>query len=194
MRTVDQILDDVLGHEGGYTEDHAGPTMHGVSLRYAEGIGLDLDGDGDTDKDDILQVTPEVARDLYKRDFFSGPGIDKLPAPLHPVMVDFAVNSGAPRAIMCLQDVVNQVRESAPELGIDQLYADGRMGPKTRKACEVAYEAMGGYLVNAVCDAREAFMRDLARINPGRFAQYVTARDGGPGGWIKRARSFRVEV
>lgn len=197
MMTVDDILDGVLKAEGGFVDDPndgGGATNRGVSLRYAKGIGLDLDHDGDTDVDDIKLVDEKTARELYKHDFFTGPGIDTLPAALHPCMLDFAVNSGAPRAIMTLQQVLNRVGAAAPDLALGVLTDDGRMGPKTRIAAEKAYQAMGGYLVNALCAAREDFLMGLATLNPDRYGKYVKAANGGPGGWITRARSFKVAV
>ena len=98
--TIEDILDEVLRSEGGFVEDPADPggaTNHGISLRYARGVGLDNDGDGDTDRDDILRVTAEQAHELYREDFWARPGINRLPGEIQPVMVDWAVNSGPPR-------------------------------------------------------------------------------------------------
>lgn len=89
--TIEDILDEALRSEGRFVEDPADPggaTNHGVSLRYARAIGLDNDGDGDTDRTDILRVTAGQAGGLYSIDFWSGPGIHRLPGEIQPVMVD----------------------------------------------------------------------------------------------------------
>ena len=65
MKTIDEIIDDIIQREGGYNdikEDKGGATNFGISLRYASGIGLDLDNDGDVDKDDIRIVSIETIR------------------------------------------------------------------------------------------------------------------------------------
>lgn len=181
--TIDDILDEVLASEGGFVEDPADPggaTKHGISLRYARGVGLDNDHDGDTDRDDILLVTPQQARELYRDDFWTGPGLHRLPGEIQPVMVDWAVNSGPPRAIMAMQRVINLA-----QIGFD-LDADGVIGPKTRRAADHAQAEMGALFNNAIVDERIGFYRRLVARRPAseRFLR----------GWLARAERFRVEV
>ena len=58
--------------EGGYFDhpnDPGGVTMYGVSLMFLKGLDLwegDIDGDGDIDRDDVLAVTKDTARDIFK--------------------------------------------------------------------------------------------------------------------------------
>lgn len=184
---VDRMIRDILRREGGYVDDPLDPggaTNHGVSLRYARGIGLDLDGDGDTDADDIRLVTPAVAAQLYHDDFYSGPRINRLPAPIQPVVFDWAVNSGPPRAIIGLQGVLNEAYWVDPGLGLAPLDEDGVIGPLTRRAAGAASEALGPVLVNALVDARIAFYHDIVTARPAsrRFLR----------GWLRRAEEFRV--
>lgn len=181
--TIDQIIDDILKAEGGYVDhpnDPGGATNHGISLRYAQGVGLDLDGDGDTDKDDIVLVTQEVARSYYLRDFWAGPRIRVLPAEIQPVITDWAVNSGPPRAIIGLQNVLN-------EAGFGYLSPDGVIGRMTRTAAERAQESMGPYLTNAIVDERNNFYRALAMNRPQQFAVFLR-------GWLARSEKFRLEI
>jgi lysozyme family protein len=185
--TVDEIIAEILRHEGGYVDhpaDPGGATNHGVSLRYARGIGLDLDGDGDVDADDIRLVTPAVAAALYRRDFLEQPRIDLLPARLWPILFDWAVNSGPPRAIMGLQRVMNVARVHG--LGYPPLVEDGVIGPATRRAAIMADATMGRGLVNALVEERIAFYRGLVARDPdkGVFLK----------GWIRRAEAFREDM
>ena len=180
--TVDEIIDDILLKEGGYVDhadDKGGATKHGISLRYMAGLGLDLDGDGDVDRDDVKLVTPDVARIFYRRDFYSRPRLDALPVELQAQMFDFAVNSGPGRAIITLQEVLNEFREDAP------LQLDGAIGPKTRTAAAHAQLAFGLALTNAIAEARESYMRSIVDRDP---TQAVFLN-----GWVKRARSFRIK-
>lgn len=181
MKSVDEIIDDVLKQEGGFVDDPndaGGATKYGVSLRYAKGVGLDLDHDGDVDRDDIEMVTFADARACYERDFVYGPRIHKLPEPLQSQLVDIAVNAGPPRALMLLQQTLNR------RYGCD-LEEDGVMGPGTRKAAESACREYGWERVNNdLVDARSAFYRNLVARKP-QNEKFLR-------GWIRRAESFRA--
>lgn len=187
--TVDEILDEILDIEGGFVNDPADPggaTKHGVSLRYAKGIGLDNDADGDTDIDDIRLVTPEQARELFKEDFLYGPKIHLLPELLIPPVFDFAVNAGPGTAVSVLQRTLNLVRSVDPSIGFDPLSEDGLIGRKTIQAARIAQAEMGAYLVNAYCEEREKHYQELVRRVP-QFRRFIR-------GWVNRARRFRLPV
>jgi lysozyme family protein len=187
---VDTLLREIVETEGGFVDhpaDRGGPTKHGISLRYARNAGLDLNGDGDVDADDVKAVTPAKAAELYRRDFYREPGIDRLPAALKPLTTDFAVNSGPPRAIRELQDTLERSRRVAPRLlGAEPIAVDGVIGPQTVGAAGRAHDAMGGYLVNAYANARLDFLHALVERDP---SQRVFLD-----GWQQRVRKFMVEV
>jgi len=142
----------VLKHEGGFVDhpaDPGGATNHGISLRYARTLGsmLDIDGDGDVDRHDILKVTPAKAAMVYRDWFWRDVRGDDLPAGVDLAVFDFAVNSGAPRAIRTLQRAVGA-------------YADGFIGPATLGAVRMAAPNARA-VVEAVCNDRLVFLRGL---------------------------------
>lgn len=147
----DRAVDVVLKHEGGFVDhpsDPGGATNHGISLRYARTLGsmLDLDGDGDVDRDDILKITPEQAKTVYREWFWRDVRGDELPSGVDLTVFDFAVNSGAGRAIRFLQRA----------LGVQQ---DGVFGPATMRAVLAADPKT---LVNSINDARLTFLKGLS--------------------------------
>lgn len=190
MERVDRLLEDIVRREGGLVDhenDRGGITNYGISLRYARNRGLDLNADGEVDGEDIREVTPEKAVALYREDFYERPRIDRLPEPLQPLMTDFSVNSGAPRAIRELQDTLERSRRVAPTvLGEKAIAVDGVIGPGTVAASRRTFEAMGGYLVNAVANARLDFLHGLVEADR---SQEVFLD-----GWTRRVREFMVEV
>ena len=183
---VQKMLDEVLRKEGGYNdikEDRGGATNFGISLRYARGLGLrlDNDGDGDVDADDILLVTEQQARVLYVEDFYVGPRYHRLPYALRPFMVDFAINSGAARASIELQDVLN-ARGSQPPL-----VADGVIGPATLRAVDRVLQRTGqSALLHALVQNRVDYVLSIIARDPSQ-AKFRK-------GWITRIESFRPKL
>lgn len=179
---------EIVRREGGWVDhknDRGGATNYGVSLRYAKGIGLDLDGDGDTDADDIRLVTPETAVELYLDDFFRAPKIDRFPEAIQPVLFDMAVNAGGGGAIKILQTLLGAIHDTVSDLVPDPGRPDGAAGRKTFAAFKAAWDLMGSKtVVNAYCDERKAFYRDLVRRRP---SQKVFLK-----GWLRRTDEFYV--
>lgn len=105
-----KALKFILKREGGYVndpDDPGGATNFGISLRYALKVGdidndglleLDIDKDGDVDEIDIKNLTPEIVRETYYRDFWKAAGCELLEWPLCLAVFDTAVNSGPDRA------------------------------------------------------------------------------------------------
>lgn len=181
MQTVEEMAREIVRREGGFVDNPADPggaTQYGVSLRYAQKIGLDNNGDGSIDEKDIRMVTPAQAVDLYMRDFFYDPGLDQLPYWLHAQLFDIAVNAGAPRAVMLVQEVCNDFDGAG-------LKEDGVAGPRTVKAVEKLARRCGWkWVSNALVNARIDFYEDLVKRRP-QQAQFLR-------GWTNRAKEFIV--
>jgi lysozyme family protein len=98
----------VLQAEGGLVDnpkDPGGLTAYGISQRAYP-------------NEDIANMTPERAAQLYSADYWDPIRGDQLPDPLGVALLDFAVNSGVPTAIRAFQRAL-------------RVTPDGIMGPAT---------------------------------------------------------------
>ena len=129
-------LTRILGHEGGHTlgkGDPGGETKFGISRRAYPNL-------------DIKNLTIEQAADIYIRDYLAPLKADKLPDSVIFQLLDFAINSGVDRAVVCLQRAVGAVE-------------DGRMGPATVAAVKRYTEAE---VIMRLLAARLEFMTGLS--------------------------------
>lgn len=141
-RNFGTVMPLVLKHEGGFAnhpKDPGGATMKGVTLatfqKYKPGASVA----------DLKAISDDMLNRIYRDGYWSKVRGDQLPSGLDYAVFDFAVNSGPSRAARYLQGL----------LGVEQ---DGIIGPKT-------LNALAGRdvkdLVNALCDARLAFLKGL---------------------------------
>lgn len=184
MLTVDQMIADIIRREGKLNDvkgDKGGITNRGVSLRYLKGVGLmrgDFNHDGVIDAKDIMLVDDPTAAVLFKEDFFFAPHIDRLPAQLHPITFDMAVNHGPGRAVMLVQRALGRLLNRFVE-------EDGAIGPATVRASLEALQKLGfPHVEDAVVDVREAYYNAIVVADPTQ----IKFRDG----WMHRAEEFRV--
>lgn len=183
MADIDEITNEILRHEGGFVndpDDPGGPTNFGVTLKTLKRLGYDLDGDGGVDIDDLRGLSRNRAAEIFKTHYFHAPKIASLPAPLHAPVFDMYVNSGR-AAVRLLQQVLTR-------FGI-RVAVDGVIGPQTIAAARKALALAPDHLVDAYGIARRNFYYALAdrRVSARKYAR---RRDGGKGGWIRRAETF----
>ena len=146
----------VLAKEGGFVDhpqDPGGATNLGISLRFARSLGrvVDLDGDEDVDAEDIRLITPAIAADIYRSEFWAPVRGDELPAPLDLVVFDAAVNNGVGQAVRWLQGALGVAR-------------DGAFGPRTLAALRARNDLAA--LVREVLAQRMALHATLAARQP----------------------------
>ena len=117
LKTFDEIIEQVLEHEGGYVDDptdSGGETKYGISKRAYP-------------NEDIKGLTVERAKELYKRDYWDRFKVDNLPDRIRHIYFDMCVNMGGGRATKILQEACN----SKNSYKID---VDGGIGKDTIKA------------------------------------------------------------
>ncbi len=183
MQSVIDIAKEIVAREGGYVndpDDPGGATKHGVTLKTLQQLGVDLTGDGRVSGADLRRLTPEKAAEIYVRHFFDETGIGGLPEAVQPSVFDMYVNAGA-NAVRILQRLLNQMGHG--------LAVDGAVGPKTCAAAEAAARVDPGLFADAYGIARRNYYYALADARPAS-RKYARRRDGGKGGWIRRAEEF----
>lgn len=183
MPSVSEITDAILAREGGYVndpDDPGGATNHGVTIHTMRRLGLDLTGDGRVDTDDVRKLTRADAKKIFIEHYFHRPGISKLPVMLHASVFDMQVNAGA-HAVKILQRLLGKMG--------NRVAVDGQIGPKTIAAAQSAAKAAPSHIADAYGIERRNYYYALAdrRVASRKYAR---RRNGGKGGWIRRAEEF----
>ncbi len=183
MASVDDIVAGILRREGGFVndpDDPGGATNFGVTLGTMRRLGLDLDENGAVDVADVRALTRAQAVEIYKKEYFHKPGIDRLPGALQATVFDMYVNAGS-AAVTILQRLLG-------EFGFP-VAVDGVLGPQTFGAAEAALGVAPEHLADAYGIERRNYYYRLADRRPSS-RKYARRRDGGKGGWIARAEEF----
>lgn len=183
MPSVEDIADEIIAREGGYVndpDDPGGATNHGVTIHTMRRLGLDLDADGRVTPADVRRVTKAQARDIFVEHYFRRPKIDRLPEVLQPTVFDMNVNAGR-NAVRILQRLLNEMGQVVA--------VDGLIGPYTIRAAHRAADTAPEHIADAYGIARRNYYYSLADRRPA-MRKYARRRDGGKGGWIRRAEEF----
>ena len=183
MATVDEIADEIIVREGGFVndpDDPGGATKFGVTIHTMRRLGLALTGDGAVTEADVRALSHDQARRIFVDHYFHAPRISDLPDILHATVFDMQVNAGV-QAVRLLQRLV--ARMGFP------CAVDGKIGPKTTAAVQAAVNAAPDFIVDAYGIERRNYYYALAdqRVASRKYARL---RDGGKGGWIRRAEEF----
>ena len=120
MKSFDEIVEQVLEHEGGYVNDPndlGGETNWGITKRFYPEL-------------DIKHLTRAKAKDIYRRDYWDRNNVESLPQELWHIYFDMCVNMGKRTAVKVLQRAANSMSKG--------LTIDGGLGPNTIKALELS--------------------------------------------------------
>jgi lysozyme family protein len=140
----DHCVAVVLAHEGGYVRhpsDPGGATNFGITqstLARARGQRAT--------EADVRLLSKEEACRIYRRFYWDPIRASEMPAGVALAVLDFAVNSGVPRAVRQLQSIL-------------QVEADGVVGPHTLRALS---RADVPDLIRRLTRARLAFLARLS--------------------------------
>ncbi|WP_170442636.1 holin-associated N-acetylmuramidase [Ruegeria arenilitoris] len=183
MQSVQQIANEIIAREGGFVDDPddpGGATKYGVTIHTMRRLGLDLTRDGTVDLRDVMALGRDQAVAIFITHYFQKPGLARVPHVLQPTLFDMYVNAGG-QAVRILQRLLVQMGFS--------LAVDGVLGPRTAGACDQAANPDPVVLRDAYGVARMNYYFRLADRRPA-LRKYVRSRNGGKGGWIRRAEEF----
>lgn len=141
-------LTSVLAHEGGYVDhpkDPGGATNRGITQVVYDDWRITNSLPCVSVKD----ITTAEVMAIYRSRYWNRINGDELPTGVDYCTFDFAVNSGVNRAARYLQKAVGATE-------------DGQIGPTTLKAVKAKNPAV---LIDAVCNARMAFLKRLPIFN-----------------------------
>ena len=109
-----EIIDQVLEHEGGYVndpEDLGGETKYGITKRWYPKI-------------DIKNLSLEDAINIYYNDYWKPSKAEYLPEEIRATYFDMCVNMGQKQAVKTLQETINSIE-------LTRIAEDGIIGPQT---------------------------------------------------------------
>lgn len=102
---VDNVIADIIRREGGFVDhidDPGGATKYGITRET-----LSEWREKRVSKEDVRNLDPEEARDIYRRRYVIGPGFHKIGDDhLAALLVDSGVQHGPSRAVRWLQEAV----------------------------------------------------------------------------------------
>ncbi len=166
---VEELLDEVVGREGGYADhpaDRGGPTCWGITERVARANGYE---------GPMRRLPAATARAIYRRLYWERPGFDRVAArapALAAELFDTGVNMGPAVAGGFLQRALNALNRGASDW--PDMAVDGRIGPATLAALERFLNRRGPLaetVLTRACDALqgERYLR-LAERRPANEA------------------------
>ncbi len=175
--SLEKMLANILRREGGFVndpDDRGGATKYGITQKT-----LSRFLDRPVSVAEVKNLSQDLAREIYERQYFYAPGIHKLPGAIQAFSFDAAVNHGPRRAIRFVQSVCN-------EAGFGPLSEDGITGPQTGVAADAAQAKMGDYFLQALVEERRHFYQLIVEHNPSQ-SKFLN-------GWLNRVDEFKQEI
>ena len=147
LKTFEEIIEVVLHHEGGFTDDPKDPGnwtggKEGVGELGGTKYGISVKSFPDVD---IKNLTKAEATLIYKTEYWDKNKVESLPEELWHIYFDCCVNMGKSRAVKILQQAANGKGAG--------LKVDGGLGPMTIGALKgVELERVRAYRIKYYAD------------------------------------------
>ncbi|WP_010545204.1 glycoside hydrolase family 108 protein [Sphingomonas elodea] len=177
MKTIDDIIEDVLRAEGGYVNDAAdrgGETNFGITIAVARQNGY---------TGPMRALPRDLAKEIYRRKYVTAPGFDKLAGismPIAAEVIDTGVNMGQSVAASFLQRALNGLNNQGRDYA--DIAVDGMAGPGTRAALQT-------YLAKRGSTGETRLLRLLNALQGARYLELCEMRQANEKflfGWLDR--------
>jgi lysozyme family protein len=161
---VDELIDDVIGREGGYSNhpaDRGGPTRWGITEAVARAHGY---------AGDMRALPREDAVAIYRRLYWLRPGFDRV-AELAPALAaelfDTGVNMGPDVAAGFLQRALNALNRGASD------YPDI---PVDRRIGEATLAALKGFIARRGTAGETVLLKAVEALQGERYLRLAEQR------------------
>jgi lysozyme family protein len=172
---VDELIDEVIGREGGYSDhpaDRGGATRWGVTEAVARAHGY---------RGDMRAFPRDEAVRIYRRIYWLRPGFDRV-AELAPEVAaelfDTGVNMGPGVAVSFLQRALNALNRGASD------YEDIVPGPRIDEA---TVDALAAFLAKRKPHGEVVLMKALEALQGARYLHLAERRPANEAflyGWL----------
>ena len=172
---VDELIDEVIGREGGYVNhpaDRGGATRWGVTEAVARAQGW---------RGDMRSLPREQAVEIYRRLYWLRPGFDRVAERAPQVaaeLFDTAVNMGAETAVGFLQRALNALNRNGRDYA--DIAVDRRIGGQT-------LAALAGFLRARGAAGEAVLLKALDALQGERYVQLAEQRPANEAflyGWL----------
>lgn len=171
--SAETLIHDLFIREGDFVNnpgDRGGPTKYGITMgRLSEHRGHTCT------TQDVFDLTPEEAHDIYLQEYIISPGFDNITDDfLKECVVDAGVLHGTGTAVRWLQQIVSTRVDGV--FGKQTLTAINAMPPKHVVACLIAARGrLMGHLI-----ANDPTIKAILKTTQAQFAE----------GWANRLGDF----
>ena len=159
--THEEAFEKAMAHvaewEGVYSNDKydaGGETKYGVCMEFLRDLGTrgggDINHDGVVDRRDVIAVTKQDAKKIFKKEFWDKPKLERFHPIVAMMMFDSNVNCGCRQTNKLLQRAVKTAD-------------DGIIGPKTIAAAEAMPVSQ---IIARFSEQRRRFYNGLASNKP----------------------------
>ena len=172
---VDELIDDVIGREGGYSNhpaDRGGPTRWGITEAVARAHGF---------AGDMRALPREEAAAIYRRIYWLRPGFDRV-AEIAPriaaELFDTGVNMGPEVAAGFVQRALNALNRGAsdyPDIAVD------------RRIGETTLAALRGFIARRDGSGEEVLLKAIEALQGERYLRLAEQRPANEAflyGWL----------
>ena len=172
---VDELIDDVIGREGGYSNhpaDRGGPTRWGITEAIARAHGF---------AGDLRALPREEAAAIYRRIYWLRPGFDRV-AEIAPriaaELFDTGVNMGPEVAAGFVQRALNALNRGAsdyPDIAVD------------RRIGETTLAALRGFIARRGGSGEEVLLKAIEALQGERYLRLAEQRPANEAflyGWL----------